>query len=75
MTASPHLDKTTPQPDVDHAPPSPALDPAGKRAKPRRRRFGLSIQSKLLIMLLAVSLLSSIVVSVIGYVNGRNWRG
>lgn len=39
-----------------------------------RRRFqrgGLSIQSKLLIMLLAVSLISSIVVGAIGFINGR----
>ena len=60
------------QPEADHAPPSAALDPAQKQSRPRRRRFGLSIQSKLLIMLLAVSLLSSIVVSVIGYINGRD---
>ncbi|WP_341976570.1 HAMP domain-containing protein [Microbacterium sp. LTA6] len=37
----------------------------------RRRRGGLSIQSKLLIMLLAVSLLSSIVIGAVGFVNGR----
>lgn len=37
----------------------------------RRARPGLSIQSKLLIMLLAVSLISSIVVGAIGFVNGR----
>ncbi|NLP84162.1 HAMP domain-containing protein [Microbacterium sp. CFH 90308] len=37
----------------------------------RRRRGGLSIQSKLLIMLLAVSLVSSVVVGVIGFVSGR----
>src|SRR5690606_5754821 len=35
-----------------------------------RRRAGLSIYSLLLIMLLSVSVLSSIVVGVIGYVNG-----
>ena len=35
-----------------------------------RRRAGLSIYSILLIMLLSVSVLSSIVVGVIGYVNG-----
>lgn len=40
-------------------------------ARPARRRGGLSIQSKLLIMLLAVSLLSSVIVGVIGYVSGR----
>ncbi|WP_298745120.1 adenylate/guanylate cyclase domain-containing protein [uncultured Microbacterium sp.] len=36
----------------------------------RRRRPGLSIYSILLIMLLSVSILSSIVVGIIGYVNG-----
>lgn len=41
-------------------------------APPRRRAFALSIQSKLLIMLLAVSLVSSIVVGVIGFVSGRD---
>jgi class 3 adenylate cyclase len=67
-------DASTPsaQPEADRTAPSAALDPAQSRRKRGRRRFGLSIQSKLLIMLLAVSLLSSIVVSVIGYVNGRD---
>ena len=37
----------------------------------RLRRPGLSIQSKLLVMLLAVSLLSSIIVGAIGFLNGR----
>lgn len=37
----------------------------------RRFRGGLSIQSKLLIMLLAVSLISSLVVGVIGFISGR----
>ncbi|WP_083710634.1 adenylate/guanylate cyclase domain-containing protein [Microbacterium sp. RU33B] len=37
-----------------------------------RRRGGLSIQSKLLIMLLAVSLISSVIVGVIGFLNGRD---
>lgn len=41
------------------------------RAPRRRGRPGLSIQSKLLIMLLGVSLVSSVVVGAIGYVNGR----
>lgn len=36
------------------------------------RRGGLSIQSKLLIMLLAVSLLASLVVGVIGFFSGRD---
>lgn len=39
--------------------------------KGRRRRGGLSIQSKLLIMLLGVSLVSSVIVGAIGFVNGR----
>ncbi|MFE1646301.1 adenylate/guanylate cyclase domain-containing protein [Microbacterium sp. P01] len=40
--------------------------------KPRRkRRGGLSIQSKLLIMLLAVSLIASVIVGVIGFISGR----
>lgn len=37
-----------------------------------KRRAGLSVQSTLLIMLLVVSLLSSIVVGLIGYVNGSD---
>ncbi|WP_127476919.1 adenylate/guanylate cyclase domain-containing protein [Microbacterium sulfonylureivorans] len=43
---------------------------ARKRDK-KPRRGGLSIQSKLLIMLLAVSVISSVIVGVIGYVSGR----
>lgn len=43
-------------------PPTPALRP--------RRRFGLGIQSKLLLMLLAVSVLSAAVVGLIGYRSG-----
>ncbi|WP_083587221.1 adenylate/guanylate cyclase domain-containing protein [Agrococcus sp. Marseille-P2731] len=46
--------------------PQPAPHPS-----PRRRRFGLSAQSKLLAMLLGVSLLASIVVGVIGYRSGQ----
>lgn len=42
----------------------------GKRAG-RGARPGLSIQSKLLIMLLGVSLVSSVIVGAIGFVNGR----
>lgn len=49
---------------VSSAPGRPAL--AG-----RRRQFGLSIQSKLLMMLLGVSLISSIITGIIGYVSGR----
>lgn len=48
---------------------------AEARGKPKKdrglRRGGLSIQSKLLIMLLAVSVISSAIVGIIGYVNGR----
>lgn len=52
-------------------PESPAApERRGRRRRPRRA--GLSIQSKLLIMLLAVSLLSSTVVAVIGFINGRD---
>ncbi|MDO9354387.1 MAG: nuclear transport factor 2 family protein, partial [Solirubrobacteraceae bacterium] len=40
-------------------------------ARARRFRGGLSIQSKLLIMLLVVSLISSLVVGAIGFINGR----
>ncbi|UGS25580.1 HAMP domain-containing protein [Microbacterium resistens] len=42
--------------------------PKGRR---RRVRPGLSIQSKLLVMLLGVSLVSSLIVGAIGFVNGR----
>ena len=38
----------------------------------RRARVGLSIQSKLLIMLLSVSIGSTLVVGVVGYVSGTN---
>lgn len=41
-------------------------------ARTSARRAGLSIQSTLLIMLLLVSLLSSVVVGLIGYVNGSD---
>lgn len=41
--------------------------PTGRRS----RRSGLSIQSMLLIMLLLVSILSNVVVGIIGYVNGN----
>lgn len=40
--------------------------------RPKLKRPGLSIQSKLLVMLLAVSLLASIIVGVIGFVSGRD---
>ncbi|KNY04667.1 adenylate/guanylate cyclase domain-containing protein [Microbacterium sp. GCS4] len=41
------------------------------RGRRWRGRVGLSIQSKLLIMLLAVSLASSVIVGTIGFLNGR----
>lgn len=44
---------------------------AAERRPARRKRFGLGIQSKLLIMLLGVSLLSSLVVGAIGFASGR----
>ena len=44
---------------------------AEARVRRRRRAVGLSIQSKLLIMLLAVSLVSSLIVGAIGFINGR----
>lgn len=47
---------------------SSSTEPAIKK---RRRAPGLSIQSKLLIMLLAVSLVSSVIVGAIGFLNGR----
>lgn len=53
--------------DLQTAAPTPQ---AGRRTP--QRRLGVSIQSKLLLMLLAVSLLASTVVGVIGFVNGRN---
>ena len=50
---------------------TPTAAPTEWVGSPRaRRRAGLSIYSILLIMLLSVSVLSSIVVGVIGYVNG-----
>ncbi|KQZ10937.1 hypothetical protein ASD23_01980 [Agromyces sp. Root1464] len=63
--------------DGDAAPPPTAPtvpSRAPRERKPRTskpRRVGLSIQSKLLIMLLGVSLISSIIVGVIGFVSGR----
>ncbi|WP_298038182.1 adenylate/guanylate cyclase domain-containing protein [uncultured Microbacterium sp.] len=42
------------------------------RRRARLSHVGLSIQSKLLIMLLGVSLVSSIVVGAIGFINGRD---
>jgi len=47
-------------------------DRSGRSKRPRFSRAGLSIQSKLLIMLLGVSLVSSVVVGAIGFVNGRD---
>ncbi len=50
----------------------PAPHSAAGAARRSSRRAGLSIQSALLIMLLVVSLLSSVVVGLIGYVNGSD---
>lgn len=57
---------------------SPSSEPLRRRERPapppkerRIRRGGLTIQSKLLIMLLAVSLVSSVIVGIIGFVSGR----
>lgn len=51
---------------------APESSIAKTEARTSGRRAGLSIQSSLLIMLLAVSLLSSVVVGLIGYVNGSD---
>jgi len=52
------------------------MDVEGSRAervsRRRRLRAGLSIQSKLLIMLLAVSLVSALIIGAIGFLNGRS---
>ena len=50
---------------------SDSVDPGTAKKKRRFQRAGLSIQSKLLIMLLAVSLVSSVIVGAIGFINGR----
>jgi len=52
------------------APATPSVQGGGEPAL--RRRGGLSIQSKLLVMLLSVSLVSSVIVGVIGFLNGRD---
>lgn len=55
---------------------SEAGEPEAGRPHSRRtrkhRRGGLSIQSKLLAMMLAVSLCAATIVGIIGYLNGRN---
>ncbi|WP_175481259.1 adenylate/guanylate cyclase domain-containing protein [Curtobacterium sp. MMLR14_010] len=66
-------------PEADPIPPAPSAGAASGRA-PRRpsrwRRFrntgSLDIQSKLLVMLLGVSILAAVVVGAVGYVNGRS---
>ena len=50
------------------------LPPGDSIARTSSRRAGLSIQSLLLIMLLLVSLLSSVVVGLIGYLNGSDFE-
>lgn len=49
---------------------SPEVSSLAVTAPLRRNRTGLSLQSMLLIMLLFVSILSNVVIGVIGYVNG-----
>lgn len=51
---------------------SPTNDPESGAPTPKRRRFAMSIQSKLLTMLLGVSLLSALVVGYIGYNSGTD---
>lgn len=52
------------------------MDNEGSRAerapRSRRPRAGLSIQSKLLIMLLGVSLVSALIIGAVGFLNGRS---
>ena len=55
---------------MSHAPES--ADAPGFVAPSRRRRFGLSIQSTVLLMLLGVSLVSNVLVGLIGYVNATD---
>ena len=61
-------------PEADTAPPSSAPQPVTPSAAPRRRwRWPkLGIQSKLLLMLLATSIVSCVVVGVVGYRSGRD---
>lgn len=57
---------------MTHVEPDPAGAPATGVRHGRRRQAGLSIQSTVLIMLLAVSLTSNVLVGVIGYVNATD---
>lgn len=61
--------KTAPPSGEDDVPPAAVL---GDTKPGRRRRGGLSIQSKLLIMLLSVSVLSAVVTGLIGYANATS---
>jgi len=63
-TDVPATDSTRPRATQQAATPDPPREKRG-------RRGGLSIQSKLLIMLLAVSVVSATIVGIIGYVSGR----
>ncbi|MEL4319840.1 adenylate/guanylate cyclase domain-containing protein [Leifsonia sp. YIM 134122] len=69
---------TAPAPSTPPEPaqPSPSttrtVQPRVPRVRRGRRLSGFSIQSKLLVMLLGVSLLSSIVVGAIGFANGQD---
>lgn len=57
---------------MTHVEPDPAGAAAAGVRHGRRRQAGLSIQSTVLIMLLAVSLTSNVLVGVIGYVNATD---
>lgn len=69
---APPVDAATPPMDPPPGDATSAAPPGPLRpARPRRRiRFG--IQSKLLVMLLATSILSSLVVGYVGYTSGKN---
>lgn len=65
-------DTADPPATAPPVPPAAAPDPTPRPALRPRRRFGLGIQSKLLLMLLAVSVLSAAVVGFIGYRSGTD---
>ncbi|QAY72103.1 adenylate/guanylate cyclase domain-containing protein [Agromyces protaetiae] len=53
-------------------PPETSVSPEPAPTPRRRRRPGLSIQSRLLVILLVTTLLSALVVGVIGWISGRD---
>ena len=55
-----------------HQPDRPSVAPGSERPTGRRRRPRFGIQSKLLVMLLATSILSCLVVGDVGYTSGKN---